>query len=249
MLPMIVPQLMTAQEIGCFPELPEEPYPPSLNVREVGSRGPDGRIAILGYNDQWGEREYLYTFTDLCDRAGCRCVGNRVVCSNWGILFVPDFYHWYRNRCLHLCECFEENSDLFSDTASEAASDSSSETWSSLPNVNKYKTDWAAKNAQTMRLVYNPTIFANVSQNGRSIEHSAPPVASMVPNRLNGGKPCLAGQAAGWTFKNFARGQCCPGYGFHALTASELYVNYGLPVGDVVAGVSIVGICLKPISG
>ena len=216
-------------------------------MHEVGSRGPGGRIAILGYDDRWGEREYLYTFTDLCDRAGCHCVGNRVVCSQWGVLFVQAFHDWYHNRCEAVCECFEENSELFSDT--ESASDSSTDTWSSVGSVNNYQTDWAAENAARMRLVYASVAIANSSLNGRIIEQSTPPVPRAAPSRLNGGKPCLAGQAAGWTFSDFARGRCCSGYTFRALTASEAYVNYGLPIGNVMAGIATVGICLKTTSG
>ena len=237
---------MTVQEIGCFPELPEGPYPPNVNMREVGSRGPGGRIAMLGYDDTWGEREYLYTFTDLCDRAGCHCLGDRVVCHHWGILFVPVFYQWYKDQCLAVCECFEEDPDLLlSNTTMESASSSSSDTGSTATSVNNYKLDWALDNAQKMRQVYSPSAVTNSLPNGRSIEDSALPASSSLPSRLNGGKPCLAGQAAGWTFQKYARGRCCPGYAFSELTASEAYVNYGLPIGNIVAGIWIVGMCLK----
>lgn len=211
-------------------------------MREVGSRGPGGKIAILGFNDPWGEREYLYTFTDLCDRAGCHCLGNQVVCTNWGILFMPDFYHWYHDVCMESCECFEEDSDTMSETSSQA-SNASSTTWSS---VSSNKRDWAAENARKMRQVYSPIA---TTKNGRSIENSAPPASRTPPSRLTGKKPCLAGQAAGWTFDNFAKGHCCPGYSFQELSASEAYVNYGLPIGNIVAGIWTIGMCLKTVSG
>ena len=216
-------------------------------MREVGSRGPGGKIGMLGYDDPWGEREYVYTFTDICDRAGCHCEGDQAVCSHWGPLFVSQLYLWYKDDCLTRCECFQENSDILLTT--ESISDSAlSDTWSSVGSVKNHQSDWALYNARKMREVYGYSASANRSENGRDIEESTPSIADMLPNRLNGGKPCLAGQAAGWTFQDFTRGHCCPGYWFNRLTASEAYVNYGLPIGNIVSGIWVVGMCLKTIS-
>lgn len=218
-------------------------------MRQVGPRNRDGTIARLGYSDRWGEREYLYTFTDLCDRAGCRCSGSTVVCDNFSyILFMAQLHTRYQVDCLRSCECFEEDEDL--EIGSVAASANSSiDTWGSEPSVNDYENfDWASLNAQRMRQVYGHVLNTNAIENGRSIENSSP-VPVQPPSRLNGGKPCLAGQAAGWVFESGATGRCCPGYTFNALTASEAYVNYGLPINWIVAGVTSVGMCLKPASG
>lgn len=197
---------------------------------------------MLGFSDRWREREYLYTFTEVCDRAGCHCVGQQVICHDYGdVLFVPQFNVHYANKCLHYCACFEEDPTFSLETA-EVLSQSSSE-----PSVNSYQVDWAAHNAQKLREVYSGVSFSNSAPNGRSIEHSTP--QSVRPNRLNGGKPCFAGQAAGWVIESFASGKCCPGYSFSPLTASQAYVNYGLPIGYIVAGVTSVGLCLRTLSG
>lgn len=212
-------------------------------MHEVGSRNRDGSIAVVGYDDRWGEREYLYTFTDICDRAGCHCSGSTVVCDNHGyILFVPEFFQYYVDDCLRECECFEEDPDvpMASSTISNFSSD-----MSSTSSINNYeKVDLAAFNAQKMKQIYSPVTVNNAIENGRDIEHSTP-VTVQPPSRLTGGKPCLAGQAAGWTFESGSKGICCPGYAYDALTASEAYVNYGLPIGWIVAGVTSVGMCLK----
>ena len=203
---------------------------------------------MLGYDDPWGEREYVYTFTDICDRAGCHCEGDQVVCSNRGLLFVTEFYFWYKDQCASRCECFEEDLDVLLTT--ESLSNSSvSDTWSSVGSVKNYQSDWALYNAKKMREVYGYASSANNPENGRSIEDSTPSVSNRLPSRLRGRKPCLAGQAAGWTFQDFTKGHCCPGYAFNRLTASEAYVNYGLPIGNIVSGIWIVGICLKTTSG
>lgn len=221
-------------------------------MREVGSRNRDGSIGMLGYTDQWGEREYLYFLTDLCDRAGCLCVGTQIVCYDSGnILFVRVFQVRYEELCVASCRCFEEDVNVRYQTT-EVPSDSSSNTWSSASSASSTSDldrDWAAENAQRMRQVYNPFFVTNYSQNGRSIENSGPPAANIPPNRLNKGRSCLAGQAAGWVFENYAARQCCPGYAFSALTTSEAYVNYGIPIGYLVAGVWSIGMCLKSISG
>lgn len=218
-------------------------------MRPVGRRNQDGTIARLGYDDRWGEREYLYTLTDLCDRAGCRCSGSTVVCNRFDyILFVVGFYIQYEADCLQKCECFEEDEDLEIECIT-ASTNSTIDTCSSGSSVNNYKSsDLAALNAQTMKQVYGHFGVTKVIENGRDIEHSSP-VSVQPPSRLNGGKPCLAGQAAGWAFESGVTGRCCPGYTFNALTASEAYVNYGLPIGWIVAGVTIVGMCLKSASG
>lgn len=171
------------------------------------------------------------------------------MCDNSGyILFVAQFYSRYQADCLRHCECFEEGEN--SETESVAASgDSSINTWSSGSSVNNYENfDLAALNAQKLKQVYSPVTATDAIENGRNIEHSSP-VPAQPPSRLNGGKPCLAGQAAGWVFERGATGKCCQGYAFNALTASEAYVNYGIPIGWIVAGVTNVGMCLRPVSG
>ena len=219
-------------------------------MREVGKRFPDGEIFSLGYTDIWGEREYLYTMTDLCDRAGCHCVGNEVVCDNWEYrLFMPDLHSAYLAQCLQRCECFEEDSSVgVSTTAMLTDSEDDTESVSSEASVNNYATNWAAQNAQKMQEVYSPRPDPNGTENGRVIEQSAPPVVGTLPARLTHGKPCLAGQAGGWVFQNRAAQRCCPGYDYTALTASQAYVNYGLPIDYIVAGASV-GMCLKALGG
>ena len=220
-------------------------------MNEVGPRFPDGEIFALGYNDEWGERQYLYTLTDLCDRAGCHCMGNDVSCDNWEYtLFVTDLHTKYQALCLQRCTCFEEDS-LIDESTTAATSDSEAdiESVSSNPSIKNYSNDWAADNAQKMRQVYSPIPQANGTENGRAIEQSAPPIVDALPARLNHGKPCVAGQAGGWVFENRAAQGCCPGYDFSALTPSQAYVNYGLPIGYIVAGVSSVGMCLKHKAG
>lgn len=172
-----------------------------------------------------------------------------MVCDNFAyILFVAQLHSRYHVDCLRSCECFEEDEDL--DIGSEAASaDSSVDTWGSASSVNNYDNfDLAASNAQRMKQVYGHVTATNAIENGRNIENSSP-VPVQPPSRLNGGKPCLAGQAAGWVFESGATGRCCPGYTFSALTASEAYVNYGLPIGWIVPGLTSVGMCLRSASG
>jgi len=62
---------------------------------------------------------------------------------------------------------------------------------------------------------------------------------------------CLAGEAAGWVFQRFSSKMCCQGYSFQALSAQEAYVNHGVApyAGDVIAGVVIIGVCLKSLAG
>lgn len=60
---------------------------------------------------------------------------------------------------------------------------------------------------------------------------------------------CLAGEAAGWTFKGLASKTCCSGYSFNALSAQEAFMIYGFPyVSDIIAGIVTIGVCL-PKSG
>lgn len=166
-----------------------------------------------------------------------------VQCSNWGyVLFVRGFWDWYRRDCEVGCRCFEEEvgmgTGVDTGVGTGVGSTDSDSTWSSVGE------DWAGKNAQVMREVY---LGGGDVVSGRVLEQSNG--SSAVGNRLSNspgrvGK-CLAGQAAGWTYENVAGRRCCPGYGFSALTASEAFVNYGIPIGDVVAGLVSVGMCLK----
>ena len=71
-------------------------------------------------------------------------------------------------------------------------------------------------------------------------------------NRLNpsgavlGSGACLAGEAAGWTFRQIAEKTCCSGYSFNSLSAQEAYMIYGFPyVSDIIAGTITIGVCLK----
>jgi len=117
----------------------------------------------------------------------------------------------------------------------------SDSTWSSVDTSEMVNEDWAAENAQVMRGVY---FGGGGVQAGRALEQSN----TTTTNRLNsrpGRGSCLAGQAAGWTYESVATKQCCSGYSFSALTASEAYINYGIPIGDIVAGVASIGMCLK----
>lgn len=65
---------------------------------------------------------------------------------------------------------------------------------------------------------------------------------------------CLAGEAAGWTFKRLARTACCSGYSFNALSPQEVLMIYGFPyISDIIAGLVTIGVCLpkspSPLSG
>ena len=56
---------------------------------------------------------------------------------------------------------------------------------------------------------------------------------------------CLAGEAAGWTFKGLAGHACCSGYSFNAMSAQEAFMIYGFPyVNDIIAGIVTIGVCL-----
>lgn len=59
---------------------------------------------------------------------------------------------------------------------------------------------------------------------------------------------CLAGEAAGWTFKRLAGTACCSGYFFNALSAQEAFMIYAFPyVSDIISGLVTIGVCLpKP---
>ena len=60
---------------------------------------------------------------------------------------------------------------------------------------------------------------------------------------------CLAGEAAGWTYKRLSRTACCSGFYFNALTAQEAFMIYGFPyVSDIITGLVSIGVCL-PKSG
>lgn len=59
---------------------------------------------------------------------------------------------------------------------------------------------------------------------------------------------CLAGEAAGWTFKRLAGAACCSGYSFNALSAQEAFMIYGFPcVSDIITGLVTVGVCIPKI--
>lgn len=114
---------------------------------EVGSRNRDGSIAMLGYTDSWGEREYLYTFTDICDRTGCYCQGAIVQCSNIDyILFVAEFWIWYADACEANCRCFAEEvvEEIQVGGRTGSSIGSSSGTWSSIDSTssNTKVEDW-----------------------------------------------------------------------------------------------------------
>ena len=60
---------------------------------------------------------------------------------------------------------------------------------------------------------------------------------------------CLAGEAAGWTFKRLAGTTCCSGYSFNAMSPQEAFMIYGFGfVSDIIAGIVTIGVCL-PNSG
>lgn len=198
---------------------------------------PDGSM-ILSFSDFWGEQQQLFRLTELCDRAGCHCQGAEMLCFNWGyVLFEQALYEAYREDCENACWCQEEAStESDSESDDSSVSLSSSDTWSSADSTSR-DVDWAAENAQLLRNYYASVV--------RTFDTST----GVAPNRLNNGIPCRAGQAAGWVFASGASGKCCPGYSYTALTASEAYVLYGLPIGSIVAGVRSIGMCLKAVSG
>lgn len=161
-----------------------------------------------------------------------------MLCFNWGyVLFEQALYEAYREDCENACWCQEEAStESDSESDDSSVSWSSSDTWSSADSTSR-DVDWAAENAQLLRNYYASVV--------RTFDTST----GVAPNRLNNGIPCRAGQAAGWVFASGASGKCCPGYSYTALTASEAYVLYGLPIGSIVAGVRSIGMCLKAVSG
>lgn len=60
-----------------------------------------------------------------------------------------------------------------------------------------------------------------------------------------GHEACLAGEAAGWTFKSLVGRACCSDYSFNALSAQEAYMICGFRyVSDIIAGLVTVGVCL-----
>ncbi|CAD6579974.1 MAG: hypothetical protein ASARMPRED_009311 [Alectoria sarmentosa] len=205
----------------------------------LAGTNPDGSI-ILSFTDVWGERQLLFRFTDLCDRAGCHCEGDEMMCFNNGyVLFENALYEMYGGDCESACRCLEEGLNEAAsepDEGSVSSSSLSSDTWSSADSTSR-DVDWAAENAQLLRNYYASLVREFDSSTGEA------------PNRLNNGIPCLAGQAAGWVLARGEIGQCCPGYSFNALTASEAYVLYGVPIDYIVAGVRSIGMCLKSISG
>lgn len=151
-----------------------------------------------------------------------------MVCYNWGyVLFENALYNWYEDDCVLACHCEEPETG-------RTTSSSTNSTWSSADSKDQ---DWAEENAQLMREHY-------ATLNG----HSALRM-NRTHNRLNTQLPCRAGEAAGWVFESRALKDCCPGYLFNALTAQEAYVNYGVPISYIIAGVISIGICLKPKPG
>ena len=60
-----------------------------------------------------------------------------------------------------------------------------------------------------------------------------------------GHRACLAGEAAGWTFKTLAGTACCSGYSFNALSAQEAFMVSGFPyISNIIANLATNGVCL-----
>lgn len=184
--------------------------------------------------------ERIYTADQLCDRVGCHCAGAEMICSSGGTrLYNPAIAATFADLCTSRCRCEPEyqeppepvsasDSDTDS-TWSTEFSESESESYYSEEAINDRFADTIAR----LRAQYN---------HGRNVDHvSAQPPPACVPNRLQRCHSCLAGQAAGFTWK---KSDCCSGYSLQHLTPQEAFTEYGLPSSTLIASHASFGICL-----
>ena len=67
-----------------------------------------GAVDSIQYIDRWGGIDYIEDNVDLCDRAGCRCDGARVVCDNddsHNVFFVQEIHDAFARQCSRNCDC------------------------------------------------------------------------------------------------------------------------------------------------
>ena len=186
-----------------------------MNMRATDVSG-SGVVNLIEYIDQWGDIDYIEDNVDLCDRAGCRCDGHRIVCDNDdsnNVFFVQAIHDAYARQCSRNCDCL------------------------AMPEEEVQ--------GQNRVQVGDLEFIGNRGGSNNVINRLNPEGAAM------GHGACLAGEAAGWTFKKFASKKCCQGYSFQALSAQEAYANYGVAphAGDIVAGIVTIGVCLKSLGG
>lgn len=68
----------------------------------------EGVVNTIAYIDKWGTVDYVKDNEGLCDRAGCRCDGPRVVCDNDdsnNVFFVQEIHDAYARQCFRNCDC------------------------------------------------------------------------------------------------------------------------------------------------
>lgn len=76
-----------------------------MHATRITSRGV---VSSIQYIDRWGDVDYIEDNVDLCDRAGCRCDGPRVVCDDddrHNVFFVQAIHDAYARQCARNCEC------------------------------------------------------------------------------------------------------------------------------------------------
>lgn len=193
-------------------------------------------VFVLVYDDQYGEQERIYSPDQLCDRVGCYCSGAEMICSIGGTRLYNSAIHGiFIDLCTSRCRCEPEYREppeqvSASDSDTDSTWSTSSESDYSMDSIHHH---WADTTA-ILRAHY---------ERGRQIGHLVGhPPATCVPNRLQHCDSCLAGQAAGWTWKE---SDCCSGYSLQQLTPQEAFTEYGLPMSDLIVSHASIGICLK----
>lgn len=190
--------------------------------------------------------DILYTSDQLCDRAGCHCVGSRMICSIEGTRFynsaISAVYH---EKCASRCRCVEElSSDPESDTTWSSAGsgassngESSGESGGDLTETedgSEYSDDsihdhWA-HNMAVIRANYDHGKAKNPVHD-----------KTCLPSRLGQCNSCMAGPAAGWTFNS---ADCCPEHSLEIITPQEAFTQFAMPVDILVTNHISVGVCL-----
>lgn len=231
-----------------LPNPPPAPLVVSLGMRsfldpETGFLALDLRDYATGEGDI---TDILYTSDQLCDRAGCRCVGSTMLCSIEGTRFynsaISALYH---EKCASRCRCVEEiDSDPDSDTTwSSAGSAASSDGESDgqpgggsdgEDNGSEYSDDsiydhWA-HNMAVIRANYDHGKAKNPVHD-----------KTCLPSRLGQCNSCMAGPAAGWTLKST---DCCPEYSLETITPQEAFTQFAMPVSILITNHISVGVCM-----
>ncbi|KAL8923460.1 MAG: hypothetical protein Q9208_004588 [Pyrenodesmia sp. 3 TL-2023] len=196
---------------------------------------------VLAYDDQYGETEWIYTADQLCERVGCHCAGAEMICTSGGTrLYNPAIAAIFIDLCTSRCRCepeYQEPPEPVS--ASDSDTDSTWSTEFSESESGSYYFEEAihdrfADTIARLRAQYD---------HGRNVDYvGAQPPPACVPNRLQQCDSCLAGQAAGFTWK---QSDCCDGYSLQQLTPQEAFTEYGLPSSLLITSHATFGICLK----